>query len=229
MPTKRKRKPSKKGRATRPPQHPWEKQPGESAQSYSAFREYLLMGPARSTAKVARRLGKSKALIDRWSSRDQWVARVETFEAEASRKQDEALVDELAERSRRQAELATEALEAMAAPSLELMRRLKKNPKLLEKLDVDQLLTVAATTARAMPRVQSAERLARGQSTTNVGGHRGGPLEIDETNKSARARADAERRVKDMTDEALDSFLIGADTARRMDAAAQTENAKEKA
>lgn len=215
---KAKAKAKRKQKAIRPPEpeNAWDRQPGESAPAYRAFREYLLQGGERSTRGVAQALSKSDSLVRRWSAANRWVARVDAFEAEAAGRQDEAVLDELAERGRRQAELATTALEAMAAPSLELMRRLKIDDKALEKLSIEALVPLAATTARAIPRVVQTERLARGQSTTNVGGHRGGPIETDEKGRTAAARASAEQRVADMPTDALDAFLAGAETQRRV-------------
>jgi hypothetical protein len=46
---------------------------GESAPAYAARTEYILMGDGRSTAKVGQKLGKSKDLMDRWSSRYNWT------------------------------------------------------------------------------------------------------------------------------------------------------------
>lgn len=210
------------------PVNAWDKQPGESAPAYAAFRAYLLQGGERSTRKVAQELAKSRTLIGKWSTKNRWVARVDAFEAEAAKRQDEAALDVLAERAARQAELAVTALEAMAAPSVELMRRLgtKEGLKDLKDLPMEQLVPLAATTARAIPRVVQTERLARGQSTTNVGGHRGGPIETDDKGRSAAARASAEERVRDMPTEALDSFLLGAETQRRVEAKRKATPAK---
>jgi hypothetical protein len=58
---------------------PWERQPKESAPAWEAFVAYRDLGYRRSTAKVARALGKSKALIDGWSSRWHWVARSDAY------------------------------------------------------------------------------------------------------------------------------------------------------
>jgi hypothetical protein len=222
-----KRKTSKAtGKGKRPareaaPENAWDRLPEETDPAFRAFRCYLLLGGERSTARVARELGKSKTLMDRWSSKHRWVARAQAFDAEAAKRVDESTLDELAERARRQAELTVSALEAMAAPSLELMRRLgqKTGREELEKLPMDQLVPLAATTARAIPRVVQTERLARGQSTTNVGGHRGGPIEANDSSRTAAERAAAEERAAAMPTDALDSFLLGADTARRVDAA----------
>ena len=63
----------------------WERQQGESTPSFDAFTVYREMGKERSLAKVARYLGKSGALIDRWSSRDRWVERVLAYDAHMER------------------------------------------------------------------------------------------------------------------------------------------------
>lgn len=215
---KPKAKPKKPAIRAPEPENAWDRQPGESLPAYRAFREYLFLGGERSTRGVAQALSKSDSLVRRWSSANRWVARVDAFEAEAASRQDEAALDVLEDRARRQAEIATTTLEAMAAPSAEIMRRIAKDPKVLEKLSVEQLVPLAATTARAIPRVVQTERLARGQSTTNVGGHRGGPLETDDKGRAAAARSAAEDRVRDMPNEALDAFLLGAETQKRVDA-----------
>lgn len=221
-----KRKAKPKGKGKQPPirapepENAWDRLPDESDPAYRAFREYLLMGAERSTAKVARGLGKSKTLIDRWSSRNRWVARAQAFDAEAAKRVDEATLDVLEKRARRQAEISESVLEAMAAPSLELLRRLgsKTEKAALTKLPIEQLIPLAAQTGRVIPRVVVTERLARGLSTTNVGGHRGGPLETDDKSRTAAERSAAEDRAAQMPDEALESFLLGADTARKVDA-----------
>src|SRR5438445_12291331 len=70
----------------------WERQPAESSKAFAAFCRYRDLGPAdRSTAKVAQKLGRSKTLIDRWSSRWSWVKRVEAWDAEQERIRFEAI------------------------------------------------------------------------------------------------------------------------------------------
>lgn len=58
----------------------WERQKGESAQAYEAFVLYRDLGAERSHVKVAQQLGKSTALISRWSSRWNWVERCRAWE-----------------------------------------------------------------------------------------------------------------------------------------------------
>jgi hypothetical protein len=61
--------------------NPWDQQPRETAKAYAAFTAYLRMDPGeRSTARVGQEFGKSKRLIDRWSSTWSWVERVAAFD-----------------------------------------------------------------------------------------------------------------------------------------------------
>lgn len=54
---------------------------GESAQAFEAFCVYAQMGADRSLVAVAQKVGKSRALMDRWSTRYHWVRRVRQFDA----------------------------------------------------------------------------------------------------------------------------------------------------
>lgn len=56
---------------------PFEQQPKESAKAFAAFSLYLSLGPERSMAAVGKELGKSEGLIERWSSKFDWPARVQ--------------------------------------------------------------------------------------------------------------------------------------------------------
>lgn len=49
----------------------------ESPKAYAAFVAYVEQGDNRSTGKVARQLGKSRQLIQRWSSKYRWQERME--------------------------------------------------------------------------------------------------------------------------------------------------------
>jgi uncharacterized protein len=59
----------------------FEQQRRESNKAFAAFKTYLEIGPERSLAVVAERVGKSKTMIERWSRRFDWPARVEAHAA----------------------------------------------------------------------------------------------------------------------------------------------------
>ncbi len=57
----------------------FEQQPKESDKAFAAFSVYLSQGPERSLAKTAAKLGRSKVLMEKWSSKFDWPARVVAF------------------------------------------------------------------------------------------------------------------------------------------------------
>lgn len=58
-------------------QLPFEQQPRESDKAFAAFSVYLSLGPERSLAVTASKLAKSEQLMERWSKRYDWHARVQ--------------------------------------------------------------------------------------------------------------------------------------------------------
>jgi len=54
----------------------FERQPRESSKAFAAFTAYLGMGPERSLSGVGAKLGKSKGMMEKWSRKFDWPARV---------------------------------------------------------------------------------------------------------------------------------------------------------
>src|SRR3974390_3008501 len=54
----------------------FEQQPRESDKAFAAFSLYLSLGPERSLAAVAAKLGKCGSLMERWSGKFAWRERV---------------------------------------------------------------------------------------------------------------------------------------------------------
>src|ERR1043166_3321704 len=59
----------------------FEQQPKESDRAFAAFAVYLGLGPARSLAVVAKKVGKSRRMMEKWSKRFDWPARVQAHGA----------------------------------------------------------------------------------------------------------------------------------------------------
>jgi hypothetical protein len=57
----------------------FEQLPKESDKAFAAFSLYLSQGPERSLAKTAAKMGRSKVLLEKWSSKFDWPARVSAF------------------------------------------------------------------------------------------------------------------------------------------------------
>jgi hypothetical protein len=55
---------------------PFEQQPKESAKAFAAFSVYLGLGPDRTLAATAAKVGKSKRMMEKWSLRWSWCGRV---------------------------------------------------------------------------------------------------------------------------------------------------------
>lgn len=134
---------------------------GESAKAYEAARVYFRMDANRSTAKVGQELGKTKDLMDRWSSQHDWVER--------SREYDQALAQEAAaahtqkyladlEAHRTRASEAGKALYSVAGKLLQQLNAALANPKRIKGEDgkvyvlhnIELNAATFATAARAM-------------------------------------------------------------------------------
>lgn len=92
---------------------PWDRQPGETSKAYEAFQVYLDQGSARSTRSVGEALGKSDALMHRWSSKYGWPDRARAWDSMPRRAVSEAY-EEMAQRIAAQHErLATKLVDRL--------------------------------------------------------------------------------------------------------------------
>ena len=69
----------------------------EGDKAFAAFSLYLSMGPQRSLAKAAKKMGRSKVLLEKWSRKFDWPARVAAYNSHMAlveREAAEALVRE---------------------------------------------------------------------------------------------------------------------------------------
>lgn len=180
---------------------PGDRQPGETARAFAAFRIYLEAGPARSLAKVGQALGHRSAVqSEKWSSRWRWVERVQEYEAAAARTADDAHVEAIAERSRRQAQIAQLHGEATALVAREIVGRIQSGKLKLADLSDEAILRLAGQMPRAHRASVVTERLALGLTT----GRQGAP-------ESEGERARMEEELGRMSDDELDAELAGID------------------
>lgn len=85
---------------------PWNMRPDESAKAYQAFEVYRDMGPDRSLERVGQLLGKSTVTVERWSTANDWQARVRAFDEAAAAKASERALEDAATVRARQAQHA---------------------------------------------------------------------------------------------------------------------------
>lgn len=103
----------------------WERQRGESIKAFEAFALYRDMGPKRSIRAVGQELGKSNTLVERWSSKWNWVERAREYDKSLDELAQAAAVQErksMAERHISAAlklqEKALKALESLSPQSM---------------------------------------------------------------------------------------------------------------
>lgn len=127
--------------------------PGESARAHAAYRLYRDQGPSRSLAAVGRELGKSGALIERWSARWRWVARTAEHDAAIHREEDAAMRERARTMGRRHADAAA-ALMVRALRALQTVA-----PEDIAPRDAVRMFDVAARVERDALGVAGAPQL----------------------------------------------------------------------
>jgi len=159
---------------------PFEQQPRESSRAFAAFSLYLSLGPQRSLVAVGQKLGKSRVVIERWSTKFEWTSRVQAHAAHMAlveREATEALARASAvEWEQRKQEVRREEwdmhAEAIRAGK-EALKRFYERGKGATLGDIARILELASKLGR----------LAAGMATdkTEVTGESGGPVRIDVT------------------------------------------------
>ena len=163
---------------------PWERQPNETAQAFTAFTIYRDYGVKRSHQKVAQELGKSRTLISRWSSQHSWVDRAQTFDTEQDRVWLTERRELLRKTAQRNAKIAAAAMARVAEKVMSLTTA---------DLDVNSM-------ARLMDAASKLEQLALGGPTSRLAviGPNGGPVETVEvgllTDEERKTRMQTLRR-----------------------------------
>ena len=89
---------------------PWDRQPGETSKAYAAFVAYRDLGGERSYAKVARQLGKSTTLLDRWGRQNDWQSRTAAWDSMPGRAVQEAYEERAARIAEQHDRIATKLL-----------------------------------------------------------------------------------------------------------------------
>ena len=175
--------------------HPWECQPGESAQAFDAFGYYLRLAPGERSLRQAwqdywnrpgnalqrsrKSAGRPYGHWTRWMSRWRWQERALAWDAEqAEIERDQHLDRELRERAQaheeelRQRQLRLEeARGARAVGRRGLLRILQEiESQKLEGMGLAQLIPHLGKFLEAVSEGQRLERLEAGQPTEIAGG-----------------------------------------------------------
>lgn len=157
---------------------------GESPKAYHAYTLYRDLGPKRSLAEVTRLLALEqrgsglrivgtdepkqpkghKGNIGAWSRKFRWVERAAQWDALLDQRLRQKQLDEIEAMAKRQAQQAQIGLEVLMAPVLALARALRDPNRAvsLETASLAELLDLSRDSLRTIPRLQRAERIARG-------------------------------------------------------------------
>jgi hypothetical protein len=156
----------------------FERRENETVKAFTAFTTYLGMGAQRSLEAVRLKLGKSKALIERWSVRHQWVERTAAYERHLSE------IERRTEESLTRAKAVTWALRREEHKEIEWQVRCDLVEAGLKQLERFRDGTKGATlgdVARALELASKLGRLASGMATdkTELTGEDGGPIKVE--------------------------------------------------
>jgi hypothetical protein len=156
----------------------------ESTEAFYAFSIYRDMGLKRNLDEVSRRFDAEKrgsglrlvsakevrtkhrksGKIGLWSRKFQWVERAAAWDRTVDQRLREKQLDEIERMAKRQAQEAQVLTQVLMAPVVAFASGLKdpNRARTLENADMNQLLQMSLESAKAIPRVHKAERLARG-------------------------------------------------------------------
>ena len=159
--------------------HIFEQQPRESAKAFAAFSLYLSLGAERSLAAVGQKLSKSVGLVERWSSKFDWPARVQAqaaYLAIVEREATEALTRGKAAEWLQREETLRETEWAMHEKCIAAAKR-----GLDAYMARDKVYANLADIARMLEVASKLGRLAAGMATERkeVTGEDGGPIKVE--------------------------------------------------
>lgn len=150
---------------------PFEQQADESAQAFAAFACYRDMQSDRSIDLVGQKLGKSSALIGRWSNRHNWVARARSYDAALDARirhaTEQDAIKERREMLRGHAEEARR-LRSMNKRILDEFDRRFGEKGTLQWISGEDFIKVLAQVSKNMQMSHQLERLAMGEPAENV-------------------------------------------------------------
>lgn len=140
----------------------WGQRPDEGDKAFAAFKAYRNAGIRRSLRRAACDVGKGKRLMEKWSSRHGWQARVAAWDLEQQDLRRDARVQAISEAEERHGKLARALLGRVAA---ELGAHVKGRCETCGRSPVKLTAGQVATALKAGVEV---ERLALGQSTAGA-------------------------------------------------------------
>lgn len=127
---------------------PWERQDDETEKAFSAFKAYLEMDD-RNITELARRLSKSRQLIDKWKQKYNWQERCIAWDKSLQEIEYKTTVKERKKMAKRHIAIAM----SMQAKAVEALKQID-----VSKLTPGEIIRLFDTSVKI-------ERLSRGEAT----------------------------------------------------------------
>lgn len=150
---------------------PYSKKTDETPEAFEAFAAYRDSGTGRSIRAVGETLGKSEALMSRWSSRHNWVKRAHAFDAERDRRQRLVDLGEADKMRRRHIKIALDLQDLGIGELRKMLAESKRLKKKRGTLDDGLILKVLDAGTKL-------ERLNRGEPGEIVETHGGESVDL---------------------------------------------------
>lgn len=158
---------------------PWDRQDKESTANYAMFLDYRDQGPGR-TVKAAGVKFQFDGVEADWnrqtyytSSKNNWKARALAWDSDQERQYQLARSQAIRDMVVRHEDQVKTAIDSLMVPIEALSIAIRNDPDFMNKLskaDAKKLIQMSNQSARTIPALMSAERLARGMPTEIVGG-----------------------------------------------------------
>lgn len=127
---------------------PWERQNNESEKAFSAFKAYLEMED-RNICQLAKRLAKSRQLVDKWKQKYNWQERCIAWDKSLQEIEYKTAVKERKKMAKRHIAIAM----SMQAKAVEALKQID-----VSKLNANEIIRLFDTSVKI-------ERLSRGEAT----------------------------------------------------------------
>ena len=127
---------------------PWERQDGETEKAFSAFKAYLEMED-RNICQLAKRLSKSRQLVDKWKQKYNWQERCIAWDKSLQEIEYKTAVRERKKMAKRHIAIAM----SMQAKAVEALKKID-----VSKLNANEIIRLFDTAVKI-------ERLSRGEAT----------------------------------------------------------------
>ena len=127
---------------------PWERQDGETEKAFSAFKAYLEMED-RNICQLAKRLAKSRQLVDKWKQKYNWQERCIAWDKSLQEIEYKTAVKERKKMAKRHIAIAM----SMQAKAIEALQKID-----VSKLNANEIIRLFDTSVKI-------ERLSRGEAT----------------------------------------------------------------